>query len=131
MEFKMEYSRSSRNVLFNVFSDVTSMRITKKIDSQLGPLCGVCTFSPHLRGFYPGAWFSPIDKRCAHEVNWHVSIVPVWVCGCECVLQWKGVLSRVGAYLCLELPGVALSPLDPELKMIFWKITLLVFINLS
>lgn len=58
------------------------------------------------------------------------------LCQCECVgdvcaLQWKGVLSRFGACLCLELLGVALSPLDDELKMIFWKIILLVFINLS
>lgn len=133
MEFKTEYSRSSRNVLFNVFSDiVTSMRITKKIDSQLGPLCVEFAHSLHIcGGFLQVLGFLPSTKDVHVRLSGMSQLCQCECMGVECALQWKGVLSRVGACLCLELPGVALSPLDPELKMIFWKIILLVFINLS
>lgn len=123
------HSRSSDSVISFSHFRVTLMR-EKKINSQPGPLSGVCRFSPCLHGFSPGTLVSSYFPKDVH-VRWFL-----YPCLSECgwvpvALRWKGILSRVGASLVpCDLLGEAAATCDPE-KSGLENNNLLAFINLS
>lgn len=81
----LRYSSSSNNViLVQCHFIVRLTRRKKEMGSWPGPhLSGVPVFSgsPCLCGFLQGLQFPPKSRRRAHQVHWHVSVVPVWMAG--------------------------------------------------
>lgn len=83
----------------------------KSIPSWGHCVYGVCMFSSRLHGFSPRLWFPPTSQRYAREVTVCLYCPSGSECeceyGCECALQWKEALSRVGptcARSCQDTP---------------------------
>ena len=91
----------------------------EKINSQPGPLCEVHMFSPHLHGFSPGTPMSSHipniwtfgELACLHCPNLNEC-----GCVCQCLLSWKGILSKVGSHLLSWAVGIGSATCDPKLE---------------
>lgn len=117
------FSCTNRSMLHTMFSMlfVTRPWLTlfcynigekNKIDSELGTLCGVCTFSRVCVGFLLGHGFPPTPQRHACEVNCVSTFSP-----CEWVWAWVHPVmegSPVQGGSCLAPWAAEVGPCHPQ-----------------